>query len=187
MRSPSFFQGVGMAVVLSLTGSAMFAIFTQVTDTSTALRLVIAAVAAGYALFLLSYSSARVGKVTTVLAWSAISGLSWILQADIVVYLLIHVGLLWLLRCLYFYRNLLLALMELGLQGLALAATFWALQETGSLLLCIWSFFLIQALFVAIPAPGFLHLPAATADGTTQEPRFQKAHRSAEAALRRLY
>ncbi len=185
MKSFSFLQGVGLALALSLSGSALFALFTQVAGTDSALRLVIALVAAAYLLFLLRGSSARVGRVTTVLAWSAISGLTWILHPTLLVYLLIHVGLLWLVRCLYFYRSLLAALMDMGLQGLSLAAAIWALQETGSLLLCLWSFFLVQALFVAIPPVGFRPVPSPL-DSTAEESGFQRAHRSAEAALRRL-
>lgn len=185
MKTPSFLQGVGMALALSLSGSALFALFTQLTIDGSALRLVIALVAAAYLLFLLKGSSARVGRVTTALVWSAISGLSWILHPGLLVYLLIHIGLLWLVRCLYFYRSLLAALMDLGLQGLSLAAAVWALQQTGSLLLCLWSFFLVQALFAAIPPTGFT--PARSPlHGAIDKPGFARAHRSAEAALRRL-
>jgi len=185
MKSPGFLQGVGLALVVSLSGSALFALFTQVTSTDHALRLVIALAATAYLLFLLWGSGARVGRVSTVLAWGAISGLTWILHPGLLPYLLIHSGMLWLVRCLYFYRSLLAALLDMGLQGLSFAAAVWALQQTGSLLLCLWSFFLVQALFVAIPPVGFRPVQAAL-DRTAGKSGFQRAHRSAEAALRRL-
>ena len=89
------------------------------------------------------------------------------------------------MRCLYFYRSLLAALMDIALQGLSLAAAIWALQQTDSLFLCLWSFFLVQALFVFIPPTG-LTTARSTLRGETEQSTFQRAHRSAEAALRRL-
>jgi len=185
MKSPSFAQGAGLALVISLCGSALFALFTQLTSAELALQSVITLAAAAYLLFLLKGSSARVGKVTTVLGWSAVSGLCWLLQPGLLVCLLVHTGLIWLVRCLYFYRSLLAALMDFGLQALSLAAAVWALQQSGSLLLCLWSFFLVQALFAAIPPTGFT--PARSPlHGAIDKPGFARAHRSAEAALRRL-
>lgn len=185
MKSHSFIQGVGLALVVSLLGSLLFALFKQTASTELAWRLVIALAAAAYLLFLLRGSSARVGMVTTVLAWSAISGLTWLLHPSLLVYLLIHMGLLWLVRSLYFYRNLLAVLMDMGLQGISFATAVWALQETGSILPCLWSFFLVQALFVAIPPHGF-GAKQPSLDSTGEGAGFQRAYLSAEAALRRL-
>ena len=99
---------------------------------------------------------------------------------------MLHIGLIWLVRSLYFYASVVSALTDLGLSGLALAAAVWAVTHTGSLFLAIWCFFLVQALFVAIPhalsgkaAPGIQ--PAADRDD-----RFERAHRAAEAAVRKL-
>ena len=67
----------------------------------------------------------------------------------------------------------------------ALAAGIWAATQTGSLFLSLWCFFLVQALFVAIP----VNMNRKTAPGSSQrdpEDRFQHAHRVAESALRRL-
>ena len=49
-------------------------------------------------------------------------------------------------------------------------------------LLSLWSFFLVQALFVAIPP----HLGRRSQSERGPEDTFQRAHRNAEQALRRL-
>ena len=61
----------------------------------------------------------------------------------------------------------------------------WAATETGSPFLSIWSFFLVQALFVAIPVRvGGNHREPQPEDH--HDERFERAHRAAQAALRRL-
>jgi len=185
MKAPGFMHGVGLALAISVAGSALFALFTQVTGVESALQLIIALAAAAYLLFLLRGRSARVGRVTTVLAWTAVSAVSWILNPGLLVYLLVQMALLWLVRCVYFYNSLLAALLDFGLQVLSLGAALWALEQTGSLLLSLWSFFLVQALFVAIPPAG-LRPAQSTLDCAEEDAGFTRAHRSAEAALRRL-
>ncbi|MGH8652343.1 MAG: hypothetical protein ACREYE_09290 [Gammaproteobacteria bacterium] len=48
--------------------------------------------------------------------------------------------------------HVLSALADLGLNALGLTAAIWAVKQSGSLFASIWCFFLVQALFVAIPA-----------------------------------
>ena len=74
--------------------------------------------------------------------------------------------------------------MDMGLQLLSVAAAVWALQHTGSIWLSLWSFFLMQSLFVFVPTRGS-STQSTTADLLT-ESGFNKAYRSAEAALRRI-
>ena len=73
----------------------------------------------------------------------------------------------------------------IGLNGLALSGAIWAAVQSGSLFLSIWSFFLVQALFVGIPS-SISRRPGSKAAGPDPEDRFQRAHRVAEAALRKL-
>ena len=87
------------------------------------------------------------------------------------------------MRSLYYHSSVIPALMDLGLSGLGLAAGIWALVQSGSFFLGFWCFFLVQALFVAIPN---------SMQRNSKEPEwgsddaFHRAHRTAEAALRRL-
>lgn len=183
MRKPTFIEGVGVAMVASLAGSALYAALTTVFTSGGVLRLVIAGLGLGYVIYLLARTSERVGRVTTLAGWSVAAVAVWVLAPPLMLYLLIHLGLIWLIRSLYFYSSLLSALADLGLGGLALAGAVWSLVHTGSLLLALWCFFLVQALFVAIP-PSLDRRPTSGAPAT--DDRFQQAHRAAEAAVRRL-
>jgi hypothetical protein len=97
----------------------------------------------------------------------------------------------WIIRVLYFSNGVLPALLDLGLSALALAAGVWAAGQTGSVLLAVWSFFLVQALFGSIPrslttqALTGRATERGTRPGADEEP-FERAHRNAEAAVRRL-
>jgi hypothetical protein len=80
-------------------------------------------------------------------------------------------------------------MLDAGLSGLALAAAVWAAISTGSLFLALWCFFLVQALFVAIPnrmsAPRN-HGRRAQKSASAVDDDFERAYRNAEAAVRRL-
>jgi hypothetical protein len=90
-----------------------------------------------------------------------------------------------LIRSLYFYSSLISALADFALVLFGMAASVWAVIQTGSLFIGVWCFFLVQALFVVIPdawkqtrKPGTL--------ANSEEDRFQNAYRTAQAALTKL-
>jgi len=183
MKRPTFFEGVGVALVASLAGSVLYGALGTVLPSGLVLRLVVAGLGLAYVLYLLGRTSERVGRITTLVAWLVAAGLVWMFVPTLTLYVLLHLGLVWLIRSLYFHASLLAALADLGQSGLALAAGVWALLHTGSLFLALWCFFLVQALFVAIPAsPRRGH----TAVKPDADDHFQQAHRVAEAAVRRL-
>jgi hypothetical protein len=126
-----------------------------------------------------------VGRVTVVAGWILVTGVTWFIAPPLLLFVLVQLGLIWLIRSLYFYSSVLSALADLGLNGLSLAAAVWAAGQTGSVLLSLWCFFLVQALFVAIPtrlSRGNREKPG----GPEKEDRFQRAHRAAETAVRKL-
>ena len=123
--------------------------------------------------------------VTAAAAWLMIAGVLWFTHPPLLLYVSLHLGTLWLIRSLYFYSSALSALADLGLNGLGLAAGIWAITHTGSVLLGIWCFFLVQALFVVIPK-SIQHKPGATQASHESEDRFQHAYRAAETAVRKL-
>jgi hypothetical protein len=183
MKKATFFEGVGVALAASLTGSVLYAALTPVFTSGGVLRLLIAGLGLAYVLYLLLRTSEHVGRITTLAAWGLAAVAAWVMAPPLTLYVLVHLGLIWLIRSLYFHSSLLSALADLGLGGLALAAAVWALVHTGSLFLALWCFFLVQALFVAIP-PG---MNRRSADRTPNpQDRFQHAHRAAEAAVRKL-
>jgi hypothetical protein len=185
MKRPTFFEGMLVALVMSLLGGILFTVLSPTFGAEGVLRGLTAGISLGYLVYLLKRSRETVGRVTVILGWALLAIILGLLEPTLPLYLLMHLLLIWLIRSLYFYAGLLPALLDLGLSALSLAAGLWAFLHTGSLFPAIWCLFLLQALFVAIPVS--LHGKAA---GTEQQSinaeRFEQAHRSALSALRKL-
>jgi hypothetical protein len=92
---------------------------------------------------------------------------------------------LWLVRSLYFYSSAFPALLDFGLSALSVSAAAWAMTRSGSLFLAIWCFFLVQAVFVAIPQR--LGISAHRDTNKIDDGAFEHARRRADAALRQLF
>ena len=179
MKQPTFLRGVLCAIVLAMTGAATFAALTPVFGSLPALRAVITLLAGIYVVYLLRSSRERTGRVVAPTVWLAAAAFIWWLGPSTAVFAASHVLAIWMIRSLYHHSGMLGALGDLGLSALALAAAIWA-AGSGSLFLTIWSFFLVQSLFVAlIQTPG----------GSRSQPPedgFTYARQTAEAALKRL-
>ncbi len=185
MRHPSFLEGTAVALIAGLGGSILYAALTTVFPEEGVLRLLIAGMGLAYLFYLFRRSPERVGRMVTLGLWALAAGFGWLTAPPLELYVLLHCGLVWIIRSLYFYSGVLPALLDLGLNGLALAAAVWAAVRTDSLFLVIWCFFLVQALYVSIPPDlGRSSTAAPTREG--REDRFQQAYRVAEYALRRL-
>ena len=183
MKRPTFFQGVLVAALFALAGSAFVAAFVPFLGSVTVARLVVPGLALAYLLYLLPRSGHRAGRVTTFALWSVMAIASWLFVPSFAFYLLIHAGALWLIRSLYFYSGVLPALIDIGLNGLSVVAGLSTLHRTGSVFLAIWTFFLVQALFVAIPTA----IRGTTASATaTLDNGFERSRRQAELALKQL-
>jgi hypothetical protein len=182
MKAPTFLEGVLVALAASVAGSVLHTASAALLGASDP-WLVVAALGFGYALYLLRRSPERVGRVSALAVWLVAAGALWLIAPSLTLYVTLHVGMLWLLRSLFFHTSPLAALADLGLNGAALAAAVWALAHTGNVLLGLWSFFLMQALFVAIPR-GARERPTGGAEPA--DDRFELAHRVAEGAVRRL-
>ena len=126
------------------------------------------------------------GRVTTLSLWSALAVITWWFAPPLPLYLLIHVGAVWLVRSLYFYSGILPALMDLGLSGLSISAAVWAATRSGSVFLATWCFFLVQALFVTIP-PAIKSKRQTRQHATADTEAFDNAKRQADRALRQLF
>jgi len=177
--APSLLEGVVVAAVLAGLGGVVFASLQLLVTPSLALRTLTIVLSGAYALYLLVRSD-RHGGVALAASWSIAAAASAGLIDSLALLLIVHVTLIWLLRCLSFHDSIVAALADLLLSALALAAAVWAATHTGSFALSVWCALLVQALFVALPRA----LPAAGVDGN--DTRFERAQRSAEAALRRL-
>ena len=141
--------------------------------------------AIGYLLYLMKRSNERVGRVVIILLWSSITLATLLLGISIINFVLIQVAAIWTIRCLYFHGSILPALLDLGLAGLGLVASAWAILQTGSITTAIWCFFLSQCLFVLIP--GFnQNRETIHSFNSVEQDRFQSAHRVALDAVRKL-
>ncbi|MGB5473212.1 MAG: hypothetical protein WBQ78_07030 [Gammaproteobacteria bacterium] len=185
MKQPTFPEGVTVALAASLAGGVLYTALDTVFPGVPVLRLLIAAIGLVYVVYLLGRSTERVGRVTAAAAWLLVAGVLWFTHPPLLFYVCVHLCMIWLIRSLYFYSSALSALTDLGLNGLGLAAGIWAITRTGSVLLGIWCFFLVQALFVFIPK-SVSRKPGAGQAGQAVEDRFQHAYRAAETAVRKL-
>lgn len=186
MKRPSFLHGVVVAAVLGFFASAVVATLTPFVGLGSVVRLVIPALALAYLLYLFSRSTERLGRVTTLSLWAVLAAVTWWIAPPLPFYLLIHVGAIWLVRSLYFYSGVLPALMDLGISALSISTAVWAISRSGSVFLATWCFFLVQALFVAIPLT--IQSKSASKERTaTDNDTFNKAKRNADQALRQLF
>lgn len=186
MKGPSFLHGVLLAAIFAFFASAVIATLTPFVGFFSVIRLVIPALGLAYILYLFSRSRERVGRVTTLSVWSALAAVTWWVAPPLPLYLLIHVGAIWLVRSLYFYSGVLPALMDLGLSALSITAAVWAISQTGSVFLATWCFFLVQALFVAIP-PAVNRKANPATNVTVENEPFERARRQADRALTQLF
>jgi hypothetical protein len=174
--------GLAVAFIFSACGAALLAALSPWLGAATALHAVIALLGFAYAVYVIGRSGERVGRLTTIACWLVVVGGAWLLGLPLVGFVLLHIGLAWLVRSLYHYSGLLPALADFGLSLLGAAFAVWAAQRSGSAWLALWCFFLVQAFHALIPTTlrrGSSALEAAD-DG------FSRAHRAAEAAVRRL-
>jgi len=186
MKRPTFFHGVVVAAVLAFAASVVIGALTPFIGVGSVIRLVIPAVSLAYVLYLIRSSTERVGRITTLSLWSVLAISTWWIGPPLPFYVLVHVGAVWLVRSLYFYSGIFPALMDLGLSAMSVSAFIWALSRTGSIFLAAWSFFLVQALFVAIPASISGRKKAEKPPATDNEP-FDRARRQADQALQQLF
>lgn len=186
MTRPTFFHGVIVAAVLGFFASAVVAALLPFVGTGAVLRLTIPGLGLAYLWFLFSRSRERVGRVTTFACWSTLAVAAWWFAPPLPLYLLIHVAAVWLVRSLYFYSGVLPALMDLGLNALSVSAAVWAATRSGSVFLATWCFFLVQALFVAIP-PSVRRPRQDRRAATAGDATFENARRRADQALHQLF
>jgi hypothetical protein len=182
MKRPSFSEGVLVALGAGLFSSVALTVIPYTVGLEWSMRALIAGLGLGYVVYLLHRSHGRTGRVVTLATWLLLAGLSWFLVVDPLLYLALHLVLIWLVRSLYHQPGPLAALLDLVLNLFALMAGLWAFVHADSIFMGVWTFFLIQAMFIGIPS-------LSNRSGATPEPQadeFELAYRSAETALRKL-
>ena len=192
-KSLTFMEGVIIALIASFVGSIGYFTLSTLFSEGFAIRLLVSGLSLAYIFYLLSRSKERVGRLSTVLLWSIITVALWLSASSIMLFVLSNIFMTWLIRSLYFYSSLLSSAVDLFLNGFSLAAGVWAFVHTDSIFLGIWCLFLIQALFVFIPArfdsKRSLNTSGIGNDSNENDnnaANFQQAYRDAEAAVRKL-
>lgn len=182
MKRPGFFHGVAVAFALAAISAVTFTALSPMFDVAFLLRFLVTGAAGAYIMYLLHRTELRSGRIATLSMWGiAVIGV-WIFTPSFGWFIIAHTALIWLVRAGYFYAGLLPGLADLALSALALVAAVATAKHTGSLFLSLWCFFLVQALFVRLPERVWPHRRPHT---SSSDP-FEKAYRSADAALRRL-
>ena len=185
LKMPSFLHGVAIALASAVVGSVTMFTLAGVLAGPLLLRLIVAALGLGYVLYTLLSTGVRVGKVSALLVWSGFTAVTLLLDAPLFAHLCTQVGLIWLLRALCVHRSVLPALVDLVLCTSSVAVAVWAAERTGSVFMAIWCLLLVQAAYVAIPRRAS-SLQRAEMSFRNPDERFVRAHRNAQAAVRRL-
>lgn len=181
MKRPSFWRGVVVALVLSVIGAVTFTALEPLIGRGLSVRCLIAGLGFAYLCVLLHESQIAIGWIVTAVIWVGLTACLFLFDPNLWFWLLVQVGLIWLVRCLHLHGSFLAAVADAGLNGLALAASLSTALHTHSLFLTLWTFFLVQALHVLIPK---LRVPSVQPE--THAEGFEQAYCAAEAALRRL-
>lgn len=182
MSRSHFWPGVAFAAAAAVGGSLLASGLVPLIGAVGATRLVITLLALGYLIFLLTRVETGVGRISTFALWAGVALAAWVWIDSFMLFLALHVSVLWLVRALYFHSSVLAALVDGVLFAFGLVCSLGTLLKTDSTMLGIWVFFLIQALFSSLPS-----LRSGGAPSTPAAPeRFTDAHKRAEIALATL-
>lgn len=184
MKQPTLIEGMVVALAVSVAGATCFSVFTVIFAQGITLKVILALMSLGYIIYLLFRSQEKVGRITVTTLWLITAILAYLFAPSIGLYVLVHLGLIWLIRSLYYYQGILPALMDLGLTAMSLIAAIWAWSVSQSLLLGFWCFFLSQSLWVLNPKQLTGH--STPMRSSVPEDRFERAYRTAETAVRKL-
>jgi hypothetical protein len=187
MHRPTLLEGVLVALVLSLSASPLVVLVQLATGSLLAWKIVVMVLAYTYMCYLLARSERRSGRVTLGLLALTVLLASLLCNLRFPTILLLCVTLMWTVRSFAHSRSLVSAVLQGGVCVLGCGAALMVYGHSSSLALALWSFFLIQAIFVFIPAQFMRQ--AAAPSGTTlgdAPDDFGQAYHAAEQALERL-
>jgi hypothetical protein len=187
MHRPTLLEGILVALVLSLSVSPLVVFVQLAVGGLLAWKLGVVVLAYSYMCYLLARSGRRSGRVTLGLLALTVLLVSLVFNLRFPAILLLCVTLMWAVRSFAYSRSLVSAVLQGGVCVLGCGAALIGYGHSRSLALAIWSFFLVQAAFVFIPAQFIRR--SATPSGTTlggAPDGFGLAYDAAEQALERL-
>jgi len=185
MKTATFFEGVFIALIVGFVSSVLLFTLSSFFPTNLLIRGLISAITFAYITYLLSRSNERVGRIIVITILLISMTTMWFVWPAISFFIIGHMMMIWLVRCLYFYSSLVSAIVDLTLNGFSVLTAFAVATHTDSLFLTLWCFFLMQALFVFIPSS--IKKPLSTTSTPFQHQQdFQHSYRAAQAAVRQL-
>ena len=187
MHRPTLLEGVLVALVLSLSVSPLVVFVQLALGSLLAWKIGVMVLAYTYMCYLLMRSGRRSGRVTLGLLALTILLASIVCNLRFPTILLLCVTLMWAVRSFAYSRSLVSTVLQGGVCVLGCGAALIVYGHSRSLALAIWSFFLVQAAFVLIPAQCIRRsaTPGGTTLGDTSD-GFGLAYHAAEQALERL-
>ncbi len=185
MKKATFGEGVNIALISSVAVAAVFTFISSFFFGTDQVMLLIAMISFFYIIYLFMRTKEKVGRVTVMLIWFAITLSTLLFVTSILLFMAIQIFLIWLFRSLYFYNSILSSLTDLFLTGMSLIVAFWVWSHSESIFLTVWCFFLVQALFVFIPDSFSKNKKSGLYDYQQQD-KFEYAHRAAEVAISKL-
>jgi len=186
MQRPTLLAGIVVAFVASLAASPAVLFLSLLLGPVMAGKALVGVMAYAYIVYVLAQSGRRVGRTTlAVLSLLALLA-SVMLAARWTTVLVVAVALIWGTRASTSSRSPVAWLLHGGLCLLGLSAALWAYTHSGSIVLAVWSFLLLQALWVYVPARLARQPVEEGVAGGQEEDGFVRAHQAAQKALDRL-
>lgn len=180
MKRLGFLQALCFAAALSAAGTLLMHILSPWFGVALISRGLCTVLGLAYVMFLLIRSRLQRGRVSLLLAWLCAALAIAVFCPSLLSMAAAHLILIWLTRALLFHGSLLIALADLAISALSLAAGGWALLATGSVFAGLWSLALVQAACALLPP----HLKRSTLVRSDDDQRFDRAACAAERALR---
>ena len=187
-RKGTFFGEVGFALLTSLILAAVASTLSHVVPVDIVWRTVIAGLGFVLVLRAVTRSDETTGRIVALGVWLVAAVSIWLAGVALPAYIAVHLMLVWLARSLFGYSSLIEAVLDLGLCWLAICVATLAAMRTGSLLLAAWSFLLVLAFAVVIPATAARLKSGRRTEAQDDSPNrgFEEALAAADAAVQRL-
>src|SRR5262249_59656941 len=152
MHRPTLLEGVLVALVLSLSVSPLVVFVQLAIGSLLAWKMAVMVMAYTYICYLLARSGRKSGRMTLGLLALTVLLASLVFNLRFTTLLLLCVTLMWGIRSFAYSRSLVSAVLQGGVCVLGCGSALMVYGRSGSYALAIWSFFLVQAAFVLIPA-----------------------------------
>lgn len=182
MKSPGLFSGILLSVGACAMALPILTIMMPLLGWYFGFKILMVALLALYTIYLVSNSKGKAGIVLFLF----LSGLLTVGAVLLPISLLVIAGLcvmvIWMARSILFQKNLMGSVCDLILCFVGLSLAWISYTATRSHIMAIWTFFLVQALFVLIPSLS----PFGPSEAVVESDSFSKAHQVAEEAFARI-